>query len=174
MNIRLIPAPLAIDFSLEDETTEAFEREFQRLSSADDDAIGQWLKLAKAKGETQETDKILLQLLIEMHRKIDNLELLIKHEKPVRLELHAHAMIDAIGFEHFELKEAQLIPEALYYGRMHMPVYPKRDVPIFFKAITATQAQILRIHERDQIEWNGYVTARERVMIRELKQQEQA
>ena len=76
MSIRLIPAPLDLMFSPCEEN-EAYEREYQQLSGADDDAIGQWLKIAKARGDTQETDSVLLQLIVELHRKIDNLERLI-------------------------------------------------------------------------------------------------
>lgn len=170
MSIRLIPAPLNITFSEVSQNSELYEREFQQLSAADDDAIGQWIKLAKAKGDTQETDKVLLQLIVELHRKIDNLERLIKEEEAERLELSYQSDIQSIGFEHFELKEPLLETSKKYYGRIMMPVYPKRDVPLFFEAISTTQAQILKMHDRDITEWNAYVTARERIMIRQMKE----
>lgn len=170
MSIRLIPAPLNITFSEVSQNSELYEREFQQLSAADDDAIGQWIKLAKAKGDTQETDKVLLQLIVELHRKIDNLERLIKEEEAERLELSYQSDIQSIGFEHFELKEPLFETSKKYYGRIMMPVYPKRDVPLFFEAISTTQAQILKMHDRDITEWNAYVTARERIMIRQMKE----
>lgn len=170
MSIRLIPAPLNITFSEVSQNSELYEREFQQLSAADDDAIGQWIKLAKAKGDTQETDKVLLQLIVELHRKIDNLERLIKEEEAERLELSYQSDIQSIGFEHFELKEPLFETSKEYYGRIMMPVYPKRDVPLFFEAISTTQAQILKMHDRDITEWNAYVTARERIMIRQMKE----
>lgn len=169
MSIRLVPAPISIQFSQEDQDREAFEREYHSLSGADDDPIGQWLKLAKAKGDTQETDKVLLQLMIEMHRKIDQLERLIKNEAPQRIALTTDTMVEQIGFEVFELKEPILEAGTTYYGRLNMPVYPQREVAVFFEGIDNKQGKIIRIHERDQIEWNAYVTARERVMIREMK-----
>ncbi len=169
MSVRLIPAPISVTFSQENEDKEGFEREYHSLSGADDDPIGQWLKLAKAKGDTQETDKVLLQLMIEMHRKIDHLERLIKDEAPERLALKSDTMIAQIGFEMFELQEPMFIKGTIYYGRLNMPVYPQREVAVFFEALDEKQGKIIRIHERDQIEWNAYVTARERVMIREMK-----
>ena len=169
MTTRLIPAPISIVFSEATLDDEAFGREYQSLSGADDDPIGQWLKLAKAKGDTQETDKVLLQLMIEMHRKIDHLENLIKDEAPQRVSLAHESMIEQIGFEVFELKEPLFETEKTYYGRLNIPVYPQREVAVFFEAINGRQGKIIRIHERDQTEWNAYVTARERVMIREIK-----
>ena len=171
MALRLIPAPLTILFSEDPDKDPNFEREYQQLSAADDDAIGQWIKLAKAKGDTQETDKILLQLIVELHRKVDHLERLIKKEEPKRLSMSHEADIESIGFEHFELKEPLLTSHHTYYGRISMPVYPKRDVPLFFKALNSKQAQIIKMHERDITEWNAYVTARERIMIRQMKEQ---
>ncbi len=169
MSLRLVPAPISILFSEVAQTDELFEREYQLLSGADDDAIGQWLKLAKAKGDTQETDKVLLQLMVEMHRKIDKLEQLIKNEKPKRVDLDQDEHINAIGFEHFQLDRPMMQSGSRYYGRMEMPVYPQRDVAIFFEALSPTEAKIMRMHERDITEWNAYVTARERIMIRDLK-----
>ena len=170
MSVRLIQAPIAISFSaVDDEKMEAYEREYHKLSESDDDAIGQWLKLAKARGETAESDPVLLQLMIELHRKIDNLERLIKNEKPQRITLEEHEMIEQIGFGHFKLKHPQLQEGVQYYGRIDMPVHPRRDIGIFFTPIDSALAKITRMHERDEKEWNAYVTARERVMIREMR-----
>jgi hypothetical protein len=169
--IRLVPAPLSIDFErVRPERKEAFEREFQRLSETDEDPIGQWLKIAKARGETKETDPVLLHLLVELHRKVDTLTQIVRNEEPERLDLAQHGDIEAIGFEHFRLKEPALEPGERYYGRIEMPLFPKRDMGLWFEALDERLARILRLHERDEKDWNQYVTARERVMIREMKQ----
>jgi hypothetical protein len=169
LSVRLISAPIAIFFSLADENKEEFEREYHQLSESDDDPIGQWLKMAKARGETAESDPVLLKLMIELHRKIDSLERLIKNEEPKRVGLTCKEMIDSIGFENFMLKNPSLQEGELYYGRIEMPVYPKRDVGVFFKAEDDKLAKIVKMHERDIKDWSAYVTARERVMIREMK-----
>jgi hypothetical protein len=170
---RLVPAPISIQFSEASLDREAFEREYQKLSESDDDPISQWLKLAKARGETAESDPVLLNLMVELHRKIDALEMLIKDEKPKRVSLTCEAEIKAIGFEHFELKEPLLEEGREYYGRVEMPVHPKRDIGIFFKALSPTLAEILKMHERDEKEWAAYMTARERVLIREAREKKQ-
>ncbi len=167
---RLVPAPISLLFSEESLNKEAFEREFQQLSESDEDPISQWLKLAKARGETKDTDPVLLQLVVELHRKIDKLEMFLKDEVPNRVSLMQSADIVAIGFEHFEIKEPLLEVGKIYYGRIEMPVYPQRDVGVFFEGVDANLAQIRRMHERDEREWNAYVTARERVLIRESRE----
>jgi len=164
---RLVKAPISLVYDIAN--AELHEREYHSLSEADDDAIGQWLKLAKAKGETSESDPVALKLLVELHRKIDNLERLIKNEKSPRVALSSKAQIESIGFGYFELNENAFEQGSEYYGRITMPTYPQREIGVFFKAQTSKLAKILRIHDRDEKEWGAYVTARERVMIRELK-----
>ena len=170
MNIRLVAAPISLVFSKIDTHKEAYEREYQKLSDSDDDPISQWLKLAKARGDTSESDPVLLNLMVELHRKIDGLEMFIKNEKPSRISLTLEAHIESIGFEHFKLKEDLLEEGEVYYSRIMMPVHPKRDVGVFFKALDSSLAEIIKIHERDEKEWAGYLTARERVLIREAKE----
>lgn len=164
---RLIKAPISLVYDVANE--ESHEREYHSLSEADDDAIGQWLKLAKAKGETSESDPIALRLLVELHRKVDNLERLIKNEKPSRIGLSSSAQIESIGFGYFRLEDEELQPSVRYYGRITMPTYPQREIGVFFTATDSRLAKIEKIHDRDEKEWDAYVTARERVMIRELK-----
>jgi len=112
---RLVPAPISIQFSQADLDMELYEREYQQLSESDDDPISQWLKLAKARGDTAESDPVLLNLMVELHRKIDALEMFLKNETPKRISLTCEAQIGGIGFEHFELKEALLEGNSLLW-----------------------------------------------------------
>lgn len=169
-NPRLVSAPISIYFSEADVNKDAFEREYQQLSESDDDPISQWLKLAKARGDTRESDPVLLQLVVELHRKIDSLEMFLKDEVPARISLTTASHIDSIGFEYFNLKESVLEVGKVYYGRIEMPVYPKHDVGVFFEATSNTLAKIIKMHDRDEKEWGAYMTARERVLIREAKE----
>jgi len=170
MSIRLVPAPISIVFSEAAVDRENFMREYSQLSESDDDPISQWLKLAKARGEASESDPVLLNLVVELHRKIDALEMFLKNEQPKRISLTNEANIVSIGFEYFKLAEEILQEGKEYYGRILMPVHPKRDVAVFFKAESKTLAKIIKMHERDEKEWAGYLTARERVLIREAKE----
>jgi hypothetical protein len=79
-------------------------------------------------------------------------------------------MIEAIGYGYFKLKENLLREGEAYYGRIEMPVHPKHDIPVFFVAESATIAKITKMHERDEKEWASYLTARERILIREMRE----
>jgi hypothetical protein len=170
---RLVQAPISLVFSEVGDNKEVYEREYHKLSDSDDNPINQWLKMAKARGETADTDPVILNLVVELHHKIDALEKFLKNETPQRVSLTEEAHIDAIGFEHFNLTEEILEEGKEYYGRIDMPVHPKRDVGVFFVAQSTTLAHITRMHDRDEKEWSSYLTARERVLIREAKEKKQ-
>ncbi|MCF6308854.1 MAG: hypothetical protein L3J19_00040 [Sulfurimonas sp.] len=170
MNVRLVKAPISIHFSEATVDEEIYLREYQQLSESDDDPINHWLKLARAKGDTADTDPVLLNLMVELYRKIDSLERFIKNEELKRLSLTNEAEIESIGFEHFKLSNDILKEGTSYYARVEMPVHPKRDVAIFFTAVDKSLAKITKIHDRDEKEWGAYLTARERVLIREARE----
>ncbi len=165
---RLIDAPLDISFERFCDN-ENMLREFNSLAQSDEDPVGQWLKLARARGETSESDQVLLTLLVELHRKVDALSSYVKNEQTEYVKLSCDKQIDKIGFEYFLIKDADLKNGEEYYGRIAMPIFPKREVPLFFTCEEKNLAKITKMHERDVKDWNSYVTARERVMIRQIK-----
>jgi len=168
--IRFVPAVLTIRFELlNEENREKFRREYTALSEYEEDAIGQWLKIAKARGETKDTDEVLLNLLVELHKKVDELTALVKNEEKRLLPLAQSAQILEIGFEHIKIEEPLFMVGKEYYARIEMPIFPKREMAVYLKAIDPYIAEILLMHEKDQKDWNAYVVAKERVMIRELK-----
>lgn len=174
MDIRLIPAPISVTFSLDDEENERFKREYDSLAESDDDAVGQWLKLAKARGETSESDQVMLTLVTELHRKVDQIIQKLEKSENELIPLENEAEIDGINFDFFALKSDLFIPGKRYYGRVAMPTFPKRDVAVYFKALDGRTAEIALMHQRDRKEWDSYVTSRERAMIRELKEKNES
>jgi len=168
-NIRVVNAPLVIEYEDSQSRYKEFKKEYDSLSEYEEDSIGQWLKLAKAKGDTKDSDEVLLTLMIELHRKVDELRALIKNEEREFVKLQNLQRIEGIGYEHFKFEKEVLQKDVEYYGRIAMPVFPKREIPLFFKAINDDMAEIVLMHEKDIKDWSAYVVARERVMIRELK-----
>ncbi len=166
MNIRLIPAPLFIEF---EEDNEKFKEEYDKLGAEIDDPVGQYLKLAKARGETRDSDKVAIELLTALHRKVDEVLSLLKNETKELIELKYTAKITHIGYEYFKLKEKILIPNQKYYARIDIPFFPQREVPIYFIAVDEQIAEILIMHDRDIKDYNAFVAARERAIIREQK-----
>jgi hypothetical protein len=166
MNIRLISAPLTIQF---EEDKEIFKEEYDKLGAEIDDPIGQYIKLAKAKGETSDTDKVLLELVVALHRKVDELTSLIKNETKELISLKYNAKISDIGYEHIKFQNSVLVPNQKYYGRLDISFFPDREVPIYFMAIDNQIAEIILMHDRDIKDYNAFVAARERALIREKR-----
>ena len=166
MNIRLIPAPLFIEF---EEDKEEFKEEYDKLGAEIDDPVGQYLKMAKARGETRDSDKVLLELVVALHRKVDELTSLIKNETKDLIELKYTAKVTHIGYEYFKIKEKMFKPNQKYYGRLDIPLFPQRVVPLYFIAVDEQVAEILIMHDRDVKDYNAFVAARERAIIREKK-----
>ncbi len=170
MSVRLVKVSIGLVFSEVGSNSEMFLKEFHKIDEGSEDPIAQWLKIARAKGDTQDTDPVLLNLIVELHKKIDAIEKLLKNEEPKRLSLAGKAEIESIGFEHFKLSEDVLQEGVEYYGRVTMPTHPRRDLALFFTAVDNSLAKITKIHKRDEDEWCIYLTARERALIREAKE----
>ncbi len=164
--MRLVPAYVTIEF---DELNEKLKEEFDKLGAETEDPIGQYIKLAKARGETKETDPVLLELLIALHRKVDELTSIVKNEKKELLPLKFNSETSGVGFEGFEIKDSLFEHGKKYYGRFDLPVFPERKVPVIFEALDEKKAKILHMHDRDIKDYNAYITARERAIIREMR-----
>ena len=111
----------------------------------------------------------MLTLLVELHRKVDALTAIVKNEETHYLELLHVGVVDGVGFEHFSVEDGVLEIGKRYYGRILMPLFPKREVPLFFEAVEPNLAKIEMMHDSDMSDWNAYVVARERLMIRQMK-----
>ncbi|MDR1451174.1 MAG: hypothetical protein LBI57_02390 [Helicobacteraceae bacterium] len=170
--LRWISAPLFAEFSPERENREQFRLEFDHFAESDDDPLSEWLKLARARGETKESDPVLLAMMIDLHAKIDELARLIKGEKKRLVELTRSSALDGLNYSHFRLKEPKLKAGERYYGRIAMPVFPMRDFGLYFVALSDKIAELSLLHERDQRAWDGYAASRERAAIRQMKERQ--
>jgi len=167
--IRFVVAPLHILLERVGDKEDTFSKEYSSLSEFEEDSVGQWLKIAKARGETGDSDQVLLTLIVELHKKIDRLTSIIKEEEKTLLPLADKAEISQIGFEHIMIEKDLFKEGERYYVRVEMPVFPKREIPLFVEALSANVAHITNIHDKDERDWSSYMAARERVMIREAK-----
>ena len=166
MDIRLIPSPLAISF---EEEQPHFKEEYDRLGAEIDDPVGQYLKMAKARGEMGDSDKVLVELVVALHRKVDELTKIIKNEPKQLISLKNKAKISHIGYEYFKLSSPVLEKNKKYYGRLEISLFPQRDVPVYFIGVDEMVAEIFMMHERDIKDYNAFIAARERAIIREQK-----
>ncbi|MDD5051941.1 MAG: hypothetical protein PHO27_04305 [Sulfuricurvum sp.] len=168
-DVRLVPA--VIDIVYEEITGEVdrFEREFNEIGETDEDSIGQWIKHAKVRGETDESDYMMLNLMAELYRKLEKIEQILAKGGVQRVPLSSNASIESIGLEHLKLSSESFEIGKHYYGRIEMATFPKREIAFFFEALDTSLAKITKIHVRDRQEWGYYMTARERAMIRQMK-----
>lgn len=171
-NIRLVEASLNTAFKEGTPEDEFLMKEFKSLLMVHDDPLSVWLKSEKTRKETEDTDKVLLTLIAELHRKVDALSLKLSNNAPIHLPLSYNGVIDGVGHGYFKFSEACLEEGKGYYARIDMPTFPRRSVPIFFEALTDTMAKIILMHEDDKKDWSAYMVACERVMIRQLKGKE--
>ena len=171
--MRIISAPLKIDFGKVSAENEAiFRAEFDRLSENNDDPISAWIRTTRARGRVIDENEPILQLLIELHRKIDALSAQINNESKNYLTLESSAVLEAIG-HNLLIFGADLADElevgAKYYGRLDIAVFPPRKIPLFFIAQDSKNAEICLMHGRDEVDFDNYIAARERSIIRENK-----
>jgi hypothetical protein len=168
-DVRLVTATIDLVYEEVVNEGEKYELEFNEISQTDEDSIGQWVKHAKVRTETNDSDTLMLNLLVELYRKIDKIELLLTKGAPKRLELAKEAFIESIGLEHFKLNSGGFEPGKRYYGRVEIATFPKREISFFFEAMDASLAKIVKMHVRDEKEWEYYMRACERAMIRQMK-----
>lgn len=170
--IRLVEASLNASFEEGTPQNEMLMKEFKRLLMVHDDPLSIWLKSEKIRKESEDTDKVLLMLIAELHRKVDVLSWQLQEKGPIHLPLNFSEMIESIGHGYFKFSQACLEEGKEYYSRIDMPTFPRRFVPVFFEALSADMAKIVLMHEDDKKDWSTYMVACERVMIRQMKGKE--
>ena len=167
---RLIETSLKIEFDKVQNNPEIFAKEFTKLTQSDEDPIGEWLRLTKAKKGGLEGDSIIiLELLVEIYRKIESLEKTLGSIKKEYTILAQKGEITTIGHGCFIMKNTSLEENTLYYGRIELPTFPTRIIPVYF-IYRSELAWVEQIHGRDESEWDSYVASKERALIRTLKQ----
>jgi hypothetical protein len=170
MDIRFVPASLDISFEEVNTTNKGiFKEEYRQLQEYSDDNINEWIKKLKAQGQLEDTDKVLLTLLVELHKKIDNLESIIKQEDPGLVQLQFNSKIYGINFDYIQTNEVNFLPDVLYYARISLPVFPKRQMPLYLYGLKNNIAKIHLISQKNQEDWNSLIMAKEREYIRQIK-----
>lgn len=168
-DIRLVQATIDLSYEEVLDNNEKFEHEFNQIGVAEENSITQGIKHVKVRGELDETNALMLNIMAELYRKMEKIEMLLSKGKLNRLELSSQGLIESIGLEHFKLSSDTLEIGKHYYGRMEIATFPKREIALYFEAIEPSLAKIENIHVRDKEAWGYYMTACERVMIRQMK-----
>ncbi|WP_263832294.1 hypothetical protein [Sulfurospirillum oryzae] len=168
-NIRFVTAFLKIAYEPSSLENTTFIQEYYSLLQLNDDPLGLWLKSSKIRKESEQSDQVLLTLLVDLHRKIDKLTHLMTSEAPLHIPLSCEGMLKSIGHGYIEFDSNVLQVSETYYARIDMPTFPRRQIPLFFEAISESVGKIVMMHEDDEKDWSGYMVACERAMIRQMK-----
>ena len=167
--IRLVPTVLTLSFAKGTIENADFLKEYYSLMQMNDDPLGAWLKTPKIRKISDESDQVLLTLLIELHRKMDILTRSLQKESTHESSLESQASIESIGHGYFQCDTPVLEIGEYYYGKIDIPTFPRRNMPLFFVAQSEVLAKIEMMHEDDEQNWSAYMVACERAMIRQMK-----
>ena len=167
VDFRLISSRVEIEFA--PDMDGAHESEFNQSRSN----IDEWLSIEMVRGEGENSDPLTIKLLVELYKKVEELSNIIKNQhtppKPLKFRLDT----SKIGYEGFEFDKDCLEIGTSYFARVNLPLFIKREVMVYFKAITPNCAKILKISRGNEREWNAFVAESERLEIRKVKNSEQ-
>lgn len=170
---RLIDTSLKVEFDKVHNNADEFAKEFSKLTQSDEDPIGEWLRLTKAKnGNLSGESMILLELMVEIYRKVESLEKSVNAIKKEYAPLQYKGEINTIGHSCFKIQNMNLEENVLYYGRVELPTFPSRIIPIYF-IYQENLLWVEQIHSRDEAEWDSYVASKERALIRTIRQKKE-
>ena len=167
VDFRLIYGRVEIAFEPDDEYV--YEVEFNQSRSN----IDEWLSHEKVRGESENSDPLTLKLLVELYKKVDELSSIIKNQHIPPKPLKFNFTTSKIGYEGFEFDNECLEVGVTYYARVNLPLFIRREVLMYFKAVTPKCAKILKISRGNEREWNAFVAESERLEIRKVKNSEQ-
>lgn len=167
---RIAPCELEIDFSKVNEANEEqFRKEFITLAEQKQGVLNQWLNKLKSKNRMQETDEVLLELLIEIYKKIDHLEQILDQKTKTYIPLESQEMISHIGHSVLCMPKPTFDEQQAYYLRLFLPIFPQRYIGLFGLALHPQVMRIERIHTNDAGDFDSLVAERERLMILDSK-----
>ena len=104
-----------------------------------------------------------------MHYKLDEIKNILTDNVRQFVKLESKESVEALGHSIIIMPKPIFRQGGQYYARIDLPVFPERPIPIFLEAADPKVAKVKRIHERDERDWDSYITSRERSLIRELK-----
>lgn len=144
--------------------------EFSALANMSETPMMKWIHSKGAKGKLDSGGEVLFEILVEIYKKIENLERLIKKEERTLPPLTNTARLGFIGHNVLCLRDGQKFAnKGDIYVRMFLPIFPERDIGIFAKVIHSQIAHIQKLHLRDTRGFDAFVVECERAMILDAK-----
>lgn len=141
--------------------------EFSQLNQLEESGVEKWLKLAKNKDD--EGDEVLLELLLEVYKKLEKIEKKLFFDNDGMLKLSETIQTHHIGHGILCFQKA-LKSGGIYYGRIDLPIFPSKLVPFYMEMLTPNIAKIIRMGATHTKSYDSYVAECERIEIREKKE----
>lgn len=160
VDFRLFETKFELEFELDDPK---FELEFNTRANSFED----WLSFQKAKDNV--SDPLILELLLGLHQKIDNLTNLIKSGEQSQNKLKFVKFASKIGYEGFAFDEDCLEIGKIYFARICVDSFFLKTICVYFEAVDSKTAKITKINPRSEKQWSHFVARSEMLSIRKAK-----
>lgn len=141
--------------------------EFSQLNQLEESGVEKWLKLTKNKED--EDNRILIELLLEVYKKLEKIEKKLFRPDDGMFKLSRVIQTHHIGHGILCFQE-DLKVGAMYYGRIDLPIFPSKLIPFYMEMLTANVAKIIRMGASHTRSYDSYVAECERIEIREKKE----
>ncbi|WP_231997614.1 hypothetical protein [Helicobacter cinaedi] len=166
---RIVPCEIEVAFAKAEENLEAYRKEFIALSQHRYGSITQWLNKNKSKNRLEDTDEVLLELLVELYQKVENIEQILLNKSFAYVSLSGEGIANFVGHSVLCMPENVFEKGQEYYLRIFLNAFPKRYVGIFAKAIDERIVVFTQIHQGDVVDFDSFVVQMERLMILDSK-----
>lgn len=167
---RIAPCELEVLFEkIDSENKSKYEKEFTSLAQQRQSAINQWLMRTKSRNRLQETDEVLLEILVELYQKVENLERMLHNKAREYIKLDSEGVASFVGHNVLCMSKDCFKEQEYYYMRLFLPVFPQRYIGIFAKALHPRVVSIENLHHNDMSDFDSFVADMERLMILDSK-----
>ncbi|STP09550.1 hypothetical protein [Helicobacter cinaedi] len=166
---RIVSCEIEVAFAKAKENLEAYRKEFVALSQHRYGSITQWLNKNKSKNRLEDTDEVLLELLVELYQKVENIEQFLLNKSFAYVPLSGEGIANFVGHSVLCMPENVFEKGQEYYLRIFLNAFPKRYVGIFAKAIDERIVVFTQIHQSDVVDFDSFVAQMERLMILDSK-----
>lgn len=144
-------------------------QEYIRLNQIEESGVEKWLKLSK--GRDYDGDEVVLELLVEVYKKLERLEQKLSIQQSPLLPLPIRVQTHSIGHGVLCFEEGLEVGKT-YYARFDLPVFPSKIIPLFFTMLTPHIAKIVKIGTTHNKNYDSYVVECERMEIRSRREGE--
>ncbi|MCE3047561.1 hypothetical protein [Helicobacter kayseriensis] len=165
---RIVRSALEIKMKEVEEIGGESLEEFHHLNQKEEMGIDRWLRLAK--GREYDGDEVMLELLLEIYKKLEHIQQQISPTPTSLLHLEQSSLTCYIGHEFLCLKE-KMQEGKMYYARVDLPSFPNKLIPFYLKMLTPNIARIIKMGEMHTRSYDSYIVECERLEIRSKKEE---